>query len=235
MNGESAIRKLLRVAGSRPGRLYRILRGYLLFSLARVFRRIRPIPGVALGENVRLQRNGSLMAERPSGTITVGADSIIYEDCSLEAYGGGSITVGNSSIIGGARVLSRFGIDIGSRFLCSWDVFIQDYDSHPVDPKLRARQVERMVRTFRPSFGRMIAPPEFEWPFPGEPIQIGDDVWVGAGATILKGARIGSGSIVATGAVVLKGTYPANSLIAGNPAVVVKSLAESPILKAVGE
>ena len=56
-------------------------------------------------------------------------------------------------------------------------------------------------------------------------IVIGDDVWVGAGATILKGAKIGSGSVVATGAVVLRGNYPPGSLIAGNPAKAVRQIA----------
>jgi acetyltransferase-like isoleucine patch superfamily enzyme len=55
-------------------------------------------------------------------------------------------------------------------------------------------------------------------------VEIGDDVWVGANATILKGARIGSGCIVASGAVVLAGSYAERSIIAGNPARVVKTL-----------
>ena len=84
-----------------------------------------------------------------------------------------------------------------------------------------------MVVNFRPCFvGRTSGKNGSQkWEFPGEEIVIGDDVWVGANCTVLKGARIGSGSVIATGAVVLKGEYPDHSLLAGNPATVVKSLA----------
>jgi acetyltransferase-like isoleucine patch superfamily enzyme len=54
-------------------------------------------------------------------------------------------------------------------------------------------------------------------------IEVGEGVWVGANATILGGAIIGAGSIVAAGSVVLAGEYPANCLLAGNPARVKKS------------
>ncbi|MGZ4179456.1 MAG: DapH/DapD/GlmU-related protein [Solirubrobacteraceae bacterium] len=53
------------------------------------------------------------------------------------------------------------------------------------------------------------------------PVVIGDDVWIGINATILKGVAIGSGAIVAAGAVVAK-DVPANALVAGNPAVIVR-------------
>lgn len=48
-------------------------------------------------------------------------------------------------------------------------------------------------------------------------IVIGDDVWIGANAIVLPGARIGDGVIVAAGAVV-RGDVPAQSVFAGNPA-----------------
>ena len=50
---------------------------------------------------------------------------------------------------------------------------------------------------------------------------IGDDVWIGINAMILKGVVIGNGAIVAAGAVVSK-DVPAHALVAGNPAVVVR-------------
>jgi acetyltransferase-like isoleucine patch superfamily enzyme len=45
---------------------------------------------------------------------------------------------------------------------------------------------------------------------------------VGTNAIILKGVTIGDRSIVAAGAVVFRGDYPPDSIIAGNPAVVVR-------------
>ena len=55
-----------------------------------------------------------------------------------------------------------------------------------------------------------------------ESIIIEDDVWCGANVTILKGARIGRGSIIAAGAVVTK-SFPPYSIIGGVPAKLIKS------------
>ncbi|BCX12981.1 MAG: hypothetical protein KatS3mg067_1919 [Thermosynechococcus sp.] len=54
-------------------------------------------------------------------------------------------------------------------------------------------------------------------------VEIGDDVWIGTGAIILPGVRIGSRSIVAAGAVVTK-DVPEDVLVAGVPARIVKTL-----------
>jgi len=53
------------------------------------------------------------------------------------------------------------------------------------------------------------------------PIYIEDDVWVGTGATILKGVRIGRGSIIGAGAIVTK-DIPPYSVAVGVPAKVIK-------------
>lgn len=52
-------------------------------------------------------------------------------------------------------------------------------------------------------------------------VVIGNSVWIGLGAIILPGARIGDGVIVGAGAVV-RGTIPAYAVVAGNPARVVR-------------
>jgi acetyltransferase-like isoleucine patch superfamily enzyme len=49
------------------------------------------------------------------------------------------------------------------------------------------------------------------------PIEIGDDVWIGKGASILKGCSIGARSIVGTRSVVTNSCIP-DSLLVGNPA-----------------
>lgn len=54
-------------------------------------------------------------------------------------------------------------------------------------------------------------------------IVIEDDVWIGERSTILKGVTVGKGSIVASNSVVTK-NVPPMSIVAGNPARVVKHL-----------
>ena len=214
--------------------MLRTARGYFLFYFSRLLRATPGfgLSGVELGENVRLQKNRSAMAEAPDARIHLGSDSIIYEDSKIEAYGKGQVTIGERSVLGGVAVSCRYAVRIGDRFLASWNVFIQDYDSHPVESETRAKQIENIV------FGHIGSVPNFRgrkpeerrdldgWNFPGEAVSIGNDVWVGANATILKGAHIGDGCIVAAGSVVLKGEYPPRSVIGGNPATIVKTLSD---------
>lgn len=57
-------------------------------------------------------------------------------------------------------------------------------------------------------------------PKTGGPIVIGDDVWIGCGARVLKGVTIGQGAIVGAGAVVTKDVLP-YSIVGGIPARVI--------------
>ena len=61
----------------------------------------------------------------------------------------------------------------------------------------------------------------------GQPVQIEDDVWIGGGAIVCPGIHIGARSIIATGAVVTK-DVPADVLVGGNPARIIKSLDQVP-------
>jgi len=57
----------------------------------------------------------------------------------------------------------------------------------------------------------------------GKPVEIGSDVWVGGGAIILPGARIGSRSIIGAGSVVTR-DVPADVFAAGNPCRIIRPL-----------
>ena len=54
-----------------------------------------------------------------------------------------------------------------------------------------------------------------------KPIKIGNNVWIGAKATILKGVTIGDGAIIGANAVVTK-DIPANAIVGGNPGRIIK-------------
>jgi acetyltransferase-like isoleucine patch superfamily enzyme len=55
-----------------------------------------------------------------------------------------------------------------------------------------------------------------------KPVEIGDNVWIGANSIILPGVTIGSGSVIAAGSVVTK-NIPPYTLAGGNPAKIIKS------------
>ncbi|WP_370400147.1 CatB-related O-acetyltransferase [Sulfitobacter sp. JB4-11] len=56
---------------------------------------------------------------------------------------------------------------------------------------------------------------------------VGHDVWIGQGAKILPGAQLGNGVIIGAGAVV-GGSFPSYSIVAGNPAQVVRTRFDPP-------
>lgn len=219
--------KIATVITDRREWLPGLIRGQMLFYFTRFFRALIPFPkNIQLGRNVRVQWILSLLAEQPHAQIQVGENTIIYENAMIESYGTGVIKIGKDSVIGDNRIYSRGKITLGDRLVTSWNVMLQDFDPHPIDPDLRARQIQNLARQFTPKFdgGEQTPRDVIDFDFSIGEITIGDDVWLGANTTILKGAQIGNGCIVAAGAVVPKGVYPDRSIIAGNPAKVVKTI-----------
>jgi maltose O-acetyltransferase len=61
----------------------------------------------------------------------------------------------------------------------------------------------------------------------GKPVEIGSDVWVGGGAIILPGVRVGSRSVIGAGSVVTR-DVPEGVLAAGNPCRVIREIVDFP-------
>src|SRR6187402_513299 len=88
--------KVLWTIRNRPASIYSYGRQFALFYSAAKLRQFpgSHMPGVELGENVRLQRNSSVQADAPDATIRIGAHSVIYEKAKIQAFGKGLIELG---------------------------------------------------------------------------------------------------------------------------------------------
>ncbi len=215
--------QILKVLQTRPLFLFQYVRTRFLFQRTRFLIHVLKAIGfypkhIYLGPQTQIQRLRCVRNEEPNASITLGERCTVYEFAQIEAYGSGKIQIGNHSIIGDTRIYSRASIIIGQRFLSSWNTFIQDFDPHPLHPQLRRQQVEQMC-------GLSSTP--FNWTFPTASITLGDDIWMGANSTILKGAQIESGCIIAANSVVVAGHYPKNSVLAGSPAKVIKTIEQA--------
>lgn len=111
----------------------------------------------------------------------------------------GTIRIGRAVLMSpGARISASDEILIGDGVMMANGTYITDSDWHTVyDRTQRASEVT--------------------------PVHIGDNVWLGDHATVLKGVTIGTNSVVAARSVVTK-DVPANVIVAGNPARVVREL-----------
>jgi acetyltransferase-like isoleucine patch superfamily enzyme len=114
-----------------------------------------------------------------------------------------------------AFLMAEERIEIGSHCLISWNVAIADSDFHPLDSVQRRVDAEALA----PFFENRPPRPALR----SAPISIGDNVWIGMNAVILKGVTIGENSVVAAGSVVTK-AVPANVVVAGNPASIMRQL-----------
>ena len=124
----------------------------------------------------------------------------------LQTMGDGRIEMGEGSGGSSVTISARSEVLIGRNVCLGGNVKILDHDYHALNPaerRLPMKEQESMIRS--------------------APIRIGDDVFVGTNAIILKGVTIGERSMVAAGAVVFRGDYPPDCIIAGNPAAVVRT------------
>jgi len=153
-----------------------------------------------------------LRSTRPDAVV-IGNHVSCYAGCSFSVGESGHCTIGDFTLLNGALIMAEDRINIGSHCLVSWNVGIADSDFHPLEPAQRLIDAQALAPFFknRPSRPRLKT----------APVNIGNNVWIGMNAVILKGVTIGDNSVVAAGSVVTKSVAP-NTVVAGNPAVVVK-------------
>lgn len=141
-----------------------------------------------------------------NGTIALGRFCELHDGVVISAVGPSpqeqaAVSVGDyTSIWYGTVVSARHEVTIGRYCAISWNCTIIDNDMHEIiDGQPESRQRRDFVR-------------------------IGDHVWVGASAIVLKGVTIGANSVVAAGAIVTRDVQP-GTLVAGVPAQLVRTIA----------
>jgi len=170
-----------------------------------------------LGDGAVLKPSARILnAAGTSTRIRIGSASIIEGELFVFAHGG-EIVIGDSCFVGpGARIWSAGRIRIGNRVLISHNVNVFDSLTHPLSPQLRHRQFNDIATSGHPQ----------SIDLDEQPVDIGDDAWIGAGATILRGVSLGTAAVVGAGAVVTR-DVPAATIVAGNPAAVIRKLSDA--------
>lgn len=131
---------------------------------------------------------------KESSKLQVDGQFDIYDGCVITVEEAASLHIGSGYINSNSRIYCFQGIAIGEGVAISEDVVIRDSDNHRMGSD------------------------DYEMT---QPITIGNYVWIGFRASILKGVTIGDGAVIAAGAVVTK-DIPSNCLAAGIPAKVIK-------------
>lgn len=120
----------------------------------------------------------------------------------LDTCWGGRIVIGSNSGFSSVSMSSKSLIQIGSRVECGANTRIYDHDFH---------SLEHYYRWTSEDVGHVRS----------SPVVIEDDVFIGANSIILKSSKIGARSIIAAGSVVFGLNVPPDSMVKGNPAIVV--------------
>ena len=164
---------------------------------------------LSAGKNLILEDNVCINALSTNGiqlgdNVSIARDSIIFCTGIISQKGTGIIIGDRTGISARAYLAGQGGITIGNDVIMGPNVqiFSENHNYSDTTITIKEQGVAKQA------------------------VVIGDDCWVGAGATILAGVTIGDGCVIAASSVVTK-SVPANSIVAGIPARVIKNRVEN--------
>jgi acetyltransferase-like isoleucine patch superfamily enzyme len=188
-----------------PLALLRFMRANGMFTLdyARLLARLARLK---LRHGRRLQTDGicficpGVKLEIGRGArLSIGRWAWIGHDCKIRVHEG-EVSIGAKTVIGQECTISAFqSVSIGRECIVADRVMMIDFD-HGVT------EVERPIR-LQGIYKRDVS--------------VGHNVWIGYGACILRGVSVGDNSVIGTSSVVTK-QFPANAVLAGTPARVIR-------------
>lgn len=169
---------------------------------------------VKYGKNVVL-KGTPVIFNKGGATLEIGDDCVIKSSFLSNLIGlyqrtiivtrtpEAQIKIGKNVGISGATIYARKSIEIGDNTMIGGNAKVLDNDFHPIEIEARLNDDKEKIGT--------------------RPVKIGKNCFIGCNALILKGTELGDGCVVGAGAVV-SGKFEENSIIAGNPARVIKKL-----------
>lgn len=165
--------------------------------------------GVTLGRGITWL-GAPIVSLAPKSEIRIGERCVICSRSSQTALGvnhptvlrtllpGAELRIGDRVGMSGTTICAAERVTIGDRCMIGANVTIVDTDFHSLDPAIRSTADDsRSART--------------------KAVEIGEDVFIGAGAYILKGVTIGARAVIGAASVVTC-DVPADAIMAGNPA-----------------
>ena len=165
---------------------------------------------ISIDKSAELSRSRCVF--KPGCRIEIDRDSMITGSLVFDRENA-IISIGQRVFINGT-IVAATKIEIGDDVMISWGVTVVDHNSHSISFSHRAADVINW-RMGKKDWTHVKV----------SPVKIGEKVWIGVNALILKGVTIGEGAVVGAGAVVTK-NVPAWTIVGGNPARIIREIAE---------
>ncbi len=166
-------------------------------ALASATFHLDPGARVRIGAGVVTERRneGVRIMVRSGGELVIEQGTWLRSDLLpvvLSVYEGARLRIGPDCFLNGCQISAKASVELGRHVWIGPGSRIWDADQHALDAETPERR---------------------------EPVKIGDDVWIAADATVLRGVEIGHGSVVGTRSLVTR-SMPPSALAYGVPAVV---------------
>ena len=169
-----------------------------------------------MGEGTQL--DGLIDRRADGATIHIGAHCLIQGQIVVERNES-RVNLADRVLLGGGSVIDcALSVTVERDVLISYGCVIADSDNHSLFPELRINDLATWMDGRRHDWSHSEM----------APIRICEGAWIGARSIILKGVTIGAGAVVGMGSIVTK-DVPPRTVVAGNPARVIREIGPAPI------
>lgn len=168
-----------------------------------------------VGEGTQLK--GLIDRRAPNAEINIGRNCLVQGQLVAERNES-RINLADGVLVGGGTTIDcALSVTIERDVLISYECIIADSDNHSLYPEWRVGDLASWMDGRRNDWTRCAM----------APVVIREGAWIGARSIILKGVTIGKGSVVGMGSVVTS-DVPPRTVVAGNPARIIREIGPVP-------